>query len=548
MLDQNQFTKTLTKLLTPLPFRVNNEEGDSSKVDTSAWWNTPAITAAAAISSSTHGTEVCHAEWGTRKIPEGPCPDSETLFQAASISKPFQSLAVLHYVSEGVISSLDDAVKNYLSEATYRTLLENSLRKGMPEKLAAQLLDKTTITQLLSHTAGTVVWAYPGYPSPTTRLPSTTEILEGRLGITNTPATYVHTVPGLELRYSGGGSTIIQAMLENIASKHDGSLSFADIMKTKVLEPLGMKRSFYCGGVALPPDEKNYATAYQNGGNSIDLGEYHIYPEQGAAGLWTTSTDLAIGITGFANAILGTESAIKIGGKPWIRPEVAQEIFNRRPELGHGSDRYYCGFDVQFFDDKDGLSRDTKLVRLSHGGTNNGYMCWTAAVFPLPSKLEEVRKEGDIRINAQAVMTNSNYGVDPVGPLLYAFSEILDSTFIGKSTKVFPCGVPFIALDPSPSTPTAGWQAYEGEWELQDRTQTLRLEVNPEPVVVFSHLDDITLPLWATATRKDPELLILRLGSLSTVLEFRWKKDENEVSLTLVTGSLEIKCIKKLST
>lgn len=544
MFEQDCFKSHLARILTPLPFRDENANSKDVHVNTSSWYNTPGVTVAAGASSVASGYNACHAEWGARQLPGGPCPDTDTLFQACSISKPFQSLAILHYISEGVISGLDDPIKPYLSEEAYRTLLDNSIQKGVPGKLAAQLLDRMTITQLLSHTAGSTASGFQGYPASSSHIPSTTGVLQGGSGNANSPSVFVHAIPGVQFEYSGGGSTILQAMLENIGSSRDGFASFAALMKAKVLEPLGMTRSFYCDGAALPQAERNYATGYHNGTHGLEREEYHVYPEQGAAGLWTTSWDLVRGMTGFAHSLLGTASAVKLDGKPWIRPEVAQEILYKRAQLGQGENVYYCGFNVEFFDGEDNFSRDKNLVRISHSGGNYGYRCWTGAAFPLPDKLTGSKE--DVTVQAQAIMTNSNDGGEILGPLIYAIGEMLDSPLGPQGAAGGPYGdaVPAIALVPTPTAPAAGWKAYEGEWMIKDRTQTLRIQAEPGPVVVFSHLEGVALPLWAVAERKGPEAVRLRVSTLEVTLKVGLKQEKAEVSLTLCTGDSSIECSK----
>lgn len=265
MSQENHFSKHLSQILTPLNFRDARKDDDDLQVDTSTWYNTPGVAVAASTSSSISGDNVNHAQWGARKLPGGLGTDIDTLFQACSISKPFQSLAILHYISEGVISSLDDPVKLYLSEESYRTLLYNSIQKGIPEQLASQLLEKTTILQLLSHTAGSTTSGFQGYATSSTHIPSTTEVLKGGSGGANSPAVYLNAIPGVQFEYSGGGSTILQALLEHIGSDQNNFTSFASLMKTLVLEPLGMTRSFYCNAAALSQSESNFATGYHNG-------------------------------------------------------------------------------------------------------------------------------------------------------------------------------------------------------------------------------------------------------------------------------------------
>lgn len=540
MTDWSEFSEKLTRLLTPLPLR--DAKNEDLQVDTSKWYNTPGVAIAAATASATTGYDGWATQWGSKKLPEGPGPDAETLFQACSISKPFQGLAILHYISEGVISSLDDPVKLYLSEECYQTLLNNSVRKGIPENLAAQLLDKMTILQLLSHTAGTTASGFLGYGLSSHHIPSAIEVLQGALGNANSPSIFTHAIPGVQLEYSGGGSTILQAMLENIGSEKNGFTSFATLMKTQVLEPLGMTRSFYCDGAALAQTERNYATAYQNGVRPLESGEYCIHPEQGAAGLWTTPADLTKGMIGFVHSLLGTSSAIQLNGKPWIRPEVAQEILHQRQKLGHGNKAYYCGFSVRFLDSPQDFERDKNRVQISHAGSNCGYRAWTAATFEHPEKL--VGSKEDSIISAQSIMTNSDCGEEIIGPLMLAVSEVLDRP-VGPGAPGWANAIPAIALNAEPATPAAGWKSYEGQWEIEDRSQTLRITASPEPALEFSHLEGIHLPLFAVAERRGAESMRLRVGSLEVMLDFGWQQKKNEVSLILCTGGARIKCVRK---
>jgi hypothetical protein len=67
-------------------------------------------------------------------------------------------------------------------------------------------------------------------------------------------------------------------------------MRYEEYMKKNVLEPLGMTNSFF--DQPSPAGTKELATAYYGDDKSVK-GKYHIYPEQAAAGLWTTPTDLA---------------------------------------------------------------------------------------------------------------------------------------------------------------------------------------------------------------------------------------------------------------
>lgn len=90
--------------------------------------------------------------------------------------------------------------------------------------------------------------------------------------------------PG-EFHYSGGGTTIIEILIEDITG-----LSFKGYIQKAVFDPLGMTRSFFVR--PLPKEETNFATSHTADGKPIP-GKYHCYPSFSAAGLWTTPSDLA---------------------------------------------------------------------------------------------------------------------------------------------------------------------------------------------------------------------------------------------------------------
>ena len=168
--------------------------------------------------------------------------DPDTLYQACSISKPICGLAVLRTIDEGRLA-LSDSITKHLPPAYIDAISTPPTRA---------LLDHVTILHLLTHTAGTTVSSFPGY-DPSCSIPNLTTILSGCTGA-NTPQIKLNRFPGLKWRYSGGGTTIIQAILETIHNK-----PLSEIVKQLVLEPLGMARSFY----ALPAGERNYAQCWE---------------------------------------------------------------------------------------------------------------------------------------------------------------------------------------------------------------------------------------------------------------------------------------------
>ena len=193
----------------------------------------------------------------------------KTLFQAGSISKSLNSLGVLLLAQEKKLS-LNQDINNYLSHWKFPY---DSISSGKV----------ITMIQLLSHTAGVTVSGFPGYKTSDT-LPGVVQILDG-LPPANTGPVRSGFVPGEVFSYSGGGTTILQLIITEVSDK-----AYDEFMQERVLDKLGMKESFF---TQPPPDSKRclLATGYLSDGTEVE-GKYHIYPEQAAAGLWTTPTDL----------------------------------------------------------------------------------------------------------------------------------------------------------------------------------------------------------------------------------------------------------------
>jgi CubicO group peptidase (beta-lactamase class C family) len=204
----------------------------------------------------------------------------DTLFQAGSISKPVAALAVLKRVDAGALE-LDRNVNDYLKSWQ---LPDNEFT----------VTHKVTIRNILNHTAGLTVWGFPGY-SRDLKVPSIVDVLDGK---GNTPPIRVWKQPDLSWRYSGGGYTMLQLLLSD-----QSGLPFPELMHESVLIPLGMSHSTYEQPlpVALRAEA---ASGYDRSGKKIE-GDWHIYPEMAAAGLWTTPRDLSKYVIAIQNANLG---------------------------------------------------------------------------------------------------------------------------------------------------------------------------------------------------------------------------------------------------
>ena len=194
--------------------------------------------------------------------------DKNTLFQAASISKPISALGVLKLVEQGELS-LDENVNTYL---TSWKLDENGLT------------DETvpSLRLILSHNSGISVHGFAGY-TQNESIPSLDQVLNGE---GNSSKIMVTNVPGEHAIYSGGGYTVVQKLIED-----QTGTSFENYMRHSVLDPLSMENSRF--SQPLPPEfHANASAAYDKDGQLIE-GLWHNYPELAAAGLWTTPSDLA---------------------------------------------------------------------------------------------------------------------------------------------------------------------------------------------------------------------------------------------------------------
>ena len=209
--------------------------------------------------------------YGVADVETGAPVDTETLFQAASISKPVAAMGVLRAVQDGLFS-LDDDINDILESWT---LDGGELTRERP----------VTPRTLTSHTSGLGDgFGFPGY-DPAEPLPTVLQILEGH-ELSNVDVVFMERPPMTLMEYSGGGVTVMQQALSDARGR-----PFAELMRDDVLRPIGMTRSTF--EQPLPPElDANAARAHSGEGASMGA-KWHVYPELAAAGLWTTPGDLA---------------------------------------------------------------------------------------------------------------------------------------------------------------------------------------------------------------------------------------------------------------
>lgn len=194
---------------------------------------------------------------------------TETVFQAASISKTINAVALLK-LAELQKVSLDAEINTLLT----------SWKFPYNKNISTTPI---TLRQLLSHTAGLSTHGFNGYKN-FNHLPSIIEILDGRKPANSDKVVPV-IPPNQEFKYSGGGTMVTQLILSD-----NQSLPYEQFVKNHIFQPLQMNHSFYSNEPNKYPNE--IATGHVDSGKPLE-NDYNIYPESAAAGLWTTPTDLS---------------------------------------------------------------------------------------------------------------------------------------------------------------------------------------------------------------------------------------------------------------
>jgi CubicO group peptidase (beta-lactamase class C family) len=283
----------------------------------------------------------------------------DTLFQAASISKPVTSIAALRMVEAGKLA-LDADINNALTSW-----------KLPPGPKGAH----ATLRQLLSHTAGASVSGFPGYAHGAA-VPTLVQVLDGAPPA-NTKPVRIENPPGQAWRYSGGGYTVVQQALIDRTGK-----PFPELLTETVLAPLGMQDSRFAQ--PLPADLLARAAMPHDGKGEPYQGGPYTYPELAAAGLWTTPSDLA-------RFAIGVQRNADVAGQPLLSPAMARTM------LTPVKNGYALGF---------GIEGKGASLSFGHGGSNMGYQ----------NLLSAYAGHGD----GIVVMTNGEGGNDIAQALLRA--------------------------------------------------------------------------------------------------------------------------------
>lgn len=316
--------------------------------------------------------------YGIADLETGAKVNKETLFQAASISKPVNAMALLKAAQDGKFS-MDDDINSILKSWK---LPESPFKKNQP----------VTPRLLASHTSGLGDgFGFPGY-NPSDPRPTTIQILNGDKP-SNVGPVLLARLPMTAFHYSGGGVTILQLALTDATGR-----PYPEILQEYVLGPVGMTQSTF--EQPLPPErDKNAARAHSSEGQAMGA-KWHVYPELAAAGLWTTPTDLA-------KFAIEVQKSLRGDANNVLSRTMIKEMLS---PVGVGN--YAVGFSI---------TKEGQGWYFSHGGSNWGFRCLLVA--------HKVKGYG------YAIMTNAQNGGTITNELKERIERAYDYDSLDKSVR-----------------------------------------------------------------------------------------------------------------
>jgi CubicO group peptidase (beta-lactamase class C family) len=264
--------------------------------------------------------------------------DTNTLFQAASISKPVSAFAALRMVDKKQLSLDEDVNLKLISWK----VPANQFTARRP----------VTLRGILSHSAGLPMHGVPEFDSD--QNPATlVQILDGTWpGAKDSVRPVIE--PGKEFRYSGGGYIILQLLMTDVSKR-----PFGELVADLVLKPAGMSSSTY----EQPPPRSLWpraAVGHTSNGTPLH-GKWHVLPELAAGGLWTTPRDLASFMIENWRSYHDKPNAL-------LPQPLAREMLTR--QIGE----YGLGLSLP----------NWGVPRFQHSGGNDGYRCHMVLSIEVP--------------------------------------------------------------------------------------------------------------------------------------------------------------------
>jgi CubicO group peptidase (beta-lactamase class C family) len=289
----------------------------------------------------------------------------DTIFQVASISKPVFAITVMKLKQEGLIN-IDNPIDSYLQNWY----------------LPDSKYDKNGVNarRILTHSAGLSTSGYLGY-NPKKKLPTLEQSLSSFFY-----SVKLKSYPGEKWKYSGGGYSVLQLAVEEIIG-----LNLAEYAETNIFKNMGMVKSSYTYDTSM---NKELAKPYNLFG--IQVPNY-LFSETAAAGLYTTSHDLALMIIEIMNCYNYKENNFVLSRETLELMFTPEINIDNKSSMGIGFFIHYIGNNKKTY---------------GHGGSNQG---WRAHFEFCPDKNSGI-----------IILTNGNSGRSRlILPLLETWREYL---------------------------------------------------------------------------------------------------------------------------
>ena len=222
-------------------------------------WMKTAVVPGLSLALINEGEMVWVKAFGLADVETNTPVTTETVFEAASLTKPFFATAVLQLVEEGILA-LDTPLITYLPESEQQAerLFEQTDDPILFDYVVNERrLQQLTARHVLSHT--------PGYQNWT----------DGGNGLE------FYFSPGTRFSYSGNGFNLLQKVIAQLVNQ-----SPEDMMEERLLNPLVMKHS---GVTAKAVEGLHIPTKYDEEGKPDT--PYQWKQMYAAASLQTTATD-----------------------------------------------------------------------------------------------------------------------------------------------------------------------------------------------------------------------------------------------------------------
>lgn len=258
------------------------------------------------------GKLVYHKTYGVKNTITGEKVDENTLFEAASVTKPVFSFAVLRLVEKGIID-LDKPLYQYLP---------------YPDIAHDERYKLITARHVLTHRTGFPNWRYMNE--------------DGKLNIRFTP--------GTQYNYSGEGFEYLKLVVEKTTGK-----KVEQVLKEEVLDPVGLYHTFFSSNDSLVKMVAN--------------GHYDRMPSYGGI---PESPGMAYSM--HTEAKIFSRFAIYMLEQQGLKPQTYDSMFSKHSEFNYdpGDEKpkfpAYMGISLEI--------RETPFGKtFGHGGNNGDFLC-----------------------------------------------------------------------------------------------------------------------------------------------------------------------------